>query len=90
MCTLELSLLLSIIVLPISPFLGSNFCLYLAARILRAIRIGARLQFRFAKDTALSVKKLTSTILRLDRVLDYCFGMIFFFIYLLFFALTCR
>ncbi|XP_027124606.1 uncharacterized protein [Coffea arabica] len=37
------------------------------ARILRAIRIGARLQFRFAKDTALSVKKLTSSILRLDR-----------------------
>ncbi|KAL3512520.1 hypothetical protein ACH5RR_025237 [Cinchona calisaya] len=37
------------------------------ARILRAIRIAARLRFQFAKDTALSIKKLTSSILRLDR-----------------------
>ena len=43
----------------------SAFC---AARILRAIRIAARLGFRISKDTAHSVKSLSYSILRLDKV----------------------
>ncbi|CAD5180764.1 unnamed protein product [Musa acuminata subsp. malaccensis] len=37
------------------------------ARILRAIRIAARLGFRFSKETAYSVKDLASSVLRLDK-----------------------
>ncbi|KAJ3675825.1 hypothetical protein LUZ60_004867 [Juncus effusus] len=37
------------------------------ARILRAIRIAARLGFNFSRETACSVKDLASSILRLDR-----------------------
>ncbi|KAH6820728.1 tRNA nucleotidyltransferase/polyA polymerase family protein [Perilla frutescens var. hirtella] len=37
------------------------------ARILRAVRIAARLDFRFSKETALAVRRLSATILRLDR-----------------------
>ncbi|KAK6148013.1 hypothetical protein DH2020_018925 [Rehmannia glutinosa] len=37
------------------------------ARILRAIRIAARLGFRFSKDTAVAVKRLSASVLRLDR-----------------------
>ncbi|OVA17389.1 Poly A polymerase [Macleaya cordata] len=37
------------------------------ARILRAVRIAARLGFRFTKDTALSVKNLRCLVLRLDK-----------------------
>ncbi|KAK9278938.1 hypothetical protein L1049_028520 [Liquidambar formosana] len=37
------------------------------ARILRAIRIAARLGFRFTRETAHSVKKLSSLVLRLDK-----------------------
>nr|XP_033513505.1 CCA-adding enzyme-like isoform X4 [Nicotiana tomentosiformis] len=37
------------------------------ARILRAIRIAARLGFRFGRETALSIKNLSSSVLRLDR-----------------------
>ncbi|XP_051148011.1 uncharacterized protein LOC127263101 [Andrographis paniculata] len=37
------------------------------ARILRAIRIAARLGFRFSKETALAVKKLSGSVIRLDR-----------------------
>ncbi|KAL8488090.1 hypothetical protein ACS0TY_024393 [Phlomoides rotata] len=37
------------------------------ARILRAIRIAARLDFRFSKETALAVKRFSASILRLDR-----------------------
>lgn len=37
------------------------------ARILRAIRIAARLDFRFAKETAHSVKDLASSVMRLDK-----------------------
>ncbi|XP_074583426.1 uncharacterized protein LOC141839550 isoform X2 [Curcuma longa] len=37
------------------------------ARILRAIRIAARLGFSFSKETAYSVKDLANSVLRLDR-----------------------
>ncbi|ERN06178.1 uncharacterized protein LOC18434369 [Amborella trichopoda] len=37
------------------------------ARILRAVRIAARLGFRFTKETAHSVKDFSSSILRLDK-----------------------
>ncbi|KZV38782.1 Polynucleotide adenylyltransferase family protein [Dorcoceras hygrometricum] len=37
------------------------------ARILRAVRIAARLGFRFSRETALAVKRLSSSIVRLDR-----------------------
>ncbi|WOK97489.1 hypothetical protein Cni_G06197 [Canna indica] len=37
------------------------------ARILRAIRIAARLGFRFSKETAYSVKDLAGSVLRLDK-----------------------
>lgn len=41
---------------------------YYAARILRAIRIAARLGFRISKETANSIKNLSYSILRLDKV----------------------
>lgn len=41
---------------------------YYAARILRAIRIAARLGFRISKETAHSIKDLSCLILRLDKV----------------------
>ncbi|XP_031254346.1 uncharacterized protein LOC116112334 [Pistacia vera] len=37
------------------------------ARILRALRIGARLGFRFSKETSHFIKHLSSSILKLDR-----------------------
>ncbi|XP_073140687.1 uncharacterized protein [Henckelia pumila] len=37
------------------------------ARILRAVRIAARLGFRFSRETALAVKRLSTSILRLDK-----------------------
>lgn len=37
------------------------------ARILRAVRVAARLGFRFTKETARSVKDLSCTVLRLDK-----------------------
>lgn len=37
------------------------------ARILRAIRIAARLGFRFSRETAFTIKRLSYTVLRLDR-----------------------
>ncbi|KAG6712401.1 hypothetical protein I3842_05G100900 [Carya illinoinensis] len=37
------------------------------ARILRAVRIAARLGFRFTKETALSVRELAGSVLRLDK-----------------------
>ncbi|KAI5679437.1 hypothetical protein M9H77_10387 [Catharanthus roseus] len=37
------------------------------ARILRGVRIAARLGFRFAKETAYFVKNLSSSVLRLDK-----------------------
>ncbi|XP_042017188.1 poly(A) polymerase I-like isoform X1 [Salvia splendens] len=37
------------------------------ARILRGVRIAARLDFRFSRETALAVRKLSATVLRLDR-----------------------
>ncbi|CAA0831774.1 Polynucleotide adenylyltransferase family protein [Striga hermonthica] len=37
------------------------------ARILRAVRIAARLGFRISKETALAVKRFSASILRLDR-----------------------
>ncbi|PIN05688.1 tRNA nucleotidyltransferase/poly(A) polymerase [Handroanthus impetiginosus] len=37
------------------------------ARILRAVRIAARLDFQFSKETALAVRRLSATVLRLDR-----------------------
>ncbi|KAL0355026.1 UNVERIFIED_CONTAM: Poly(A) polymerase I [Sesamum radiatum] len=37
------------------------------ARILRAVRIAARLGFRFSRETALAVKRLSASVLRLDR-----------------------
>ncbi|XP_004298531.1 PREDICTED: uncharacterized protein LOC101312537 [Fragaria vesca subsp. vesca] len=42
----------------------SNYC---AARILRAIRIAARLGFRISKETADSIKSLSYSIVRLDK-----------------------
>ncbi|KAK2973998.1 hypothetical protein RJ640_026716, partial [Escallonia rubra] len=41
--------------------------LYFAARILRAVRIAARLGFGFARETAHTIKILASSILRLDK-----------------------
>ncbi|GFP98576.1 poly(A) polymerase i [Phtheirospermum japonicum] len=46
---------------------GSYFHFISAARILRAIRIAARLGFRISKETALAVKTLSGSVLRLDR-----------------------
>ncbi|KAF4390498.1 hypothetical protein F8388_005995 [Cannabis sativa] len=43
------------------------FCTGYAARILRAIRIAARLRFKFTKDLALSIKELSWSIKRLDK-----------------------
>lgn len=37
------------------------------ARILRAVRIASRLGFRFTRETALSVRELSSSVLRLDK-----------------------
>ncbi|XP_075656590.1 uncharacterized protein LOC142626771 isoform X1 [Castanea sativa] len=37
------------------------------ARILRAVRIAARLRFRFTREIALSVRELSSSVLRLDK-----------------------
>ncbi|XP_057804889.1 uncharacterized protein LOC131020210 [Salvia miltiorrhiza] len=37
------------------------------ARILRAVRIAARLDFRLSRETALAVRRLSATVLRLDR-----------------------
>lgn len=45
----------------VSPFIFT-------ARILRGVRIAARLDFRFSRETALAVRKLSATVLRLDRV----------------------
>ncbi|KAJ0111695.1 hypothetical protein Patl1_01299 [Pistacia atlantica] len=39
----------------------------IAARILRALRIAARLGFRFSKETSHFIKHLSSSILKLDR-----------------------
>lgn len=52
---------------------------FFAARILRAVRIAARLDFRFSKETALAVRKLSASVLRLDRVSRnfFCFMVIF-------------
>lgn len=41
---------------------------HFTARILRAIRIAARLGFSLTKDVAVSVKELSSSLLRLDPV----------------------
>lgn len=41
---------------------------FFTARILRAIRIAARLGFRFSRETAHFVKHLSPSILKLDRV----------------------
>ena len=41
---------------------------HFTARILRGVRIAARLGFRFTKDIAYSVRELSSTVLRLDKV----------------------
>ena len=38
------------------------------ARILRAVRIAARLGFRFTRDIALSIKELSCSVLKLDKV----------------------
>lgn len=43
-------------------------CMVFAARILRAIRIAARLGFRFSRETAHFVKHLSLSVLKLDRV----------------------
>lgn len=45
-------------------------CTGFTARILRAIRIAARLSFHFTKDLALSVKELSWSIRKLDKVLQ--------------------
>lgn len=42
--------------------------MHFTARILRAIRIAARLGFRFSKETAYSVRDLASLVLELDKV----------------------
>lgn len=42
--------------------------IYFAARILRAIRIAARLGFSFSRETAHFIKNLSCSILRLDKV----------------------
>jgi pantothenate kinase len=41
-----------------------------AARILRAVRIAARLGFRFTRETAHFVKNLSRLLLRLDKVIS--------------------
>uniref|UniRef100_A0A2P2LQY3 Polynucleotide adenylyltransferase family protein n=1 Tax=Rhizophora mucronata TaxID=61149 RepID=A0A2P2LQY3_RHIMU len=47
--------------------MGLYVPIILAARILRAVRIAARLGFRFSKETAHSVKNFSKLILRLDK-----------------------
>ncbi|XP_031740541.1 uncharacterized protein LOC101203603 isoform X2 [Cucumis sativus] len=37
------------------------------ARILRGVRLAARLEFRFSKDIALSIKELSCSVLKLDK-----------------------
>ena len=46
---------------------------FLSARILRAIRIAARLGFSISRETAQSVKNLSYSVLRLDRVFKVIF-----------------
>lgn len=43
------------------------------ARILRGIRIAARLDFKFTKETALAIRDFASTVLRLDKVQSLTF-----------------
>lgn len=43
-------------------------CTDFTARILRGIRIAARLDFRFTKEIALSLKELSFSVRRLDKV----------------------
>ncbi|KAH6756300.1 Polynucleotide adenylyltransferase family protein, partial [Perilla frutescens var. hirtella] len=45
------------------------------ARIFRAVRIAARLDFRFSKETALAVKRLSATILHHDWVSKMLFSI---------------
>uniref|UniRef100_A0A2P2LQY4 Polynucleotide adenylyltransferase family protein n=1 Tax=Rhizophora mucronata TaxID=61149 RepID=A0A2P2LQY4_RHIMU len=53
--------------------MGLYVPIILAARILRAVRIAARLGFRFSKETAHSVKNFSKLILRLDKVSKHPF-----------------
>lgn len=55
----------------------SNFY---AARILRAIRVGARLGFSISKETAHFVKNLSGSVSRLDKVVKAAVTYFFFFI----------
>lgn len=52
---------------------------FYAARILRAIRIAARLGFRISRETAHSVKDLSGSVARLDKVVK---AAMTFFIYM--------
>lgn len=49
---------------------------HFTARILRAIRIAARLGFSLTKDVAVSVKELSSSLLRLDPVYLSFFSLV--------------
>jgi hypothetical protein len=44
-------------------------CFSFAARILRAIRIAARLDFQFSRDTARAIQDCSLSILRIEKVL---------------------
>lgn len=45
-----------------------EYC-YVSARILRAIRVAARLDFSFSRETAHSIVDLAHSVLQLDKVL---------------------
>lgn len=51
--------------------------LYFAARILRAVRIGARLGFSFTHQTGRSITYLASSVLRLDKVYQNLFFLLY-------------
>ncbi|KAJ6347066.1 hypothetical protein OIU76_003712 [Salix suchowensis] len=52
----------------VSTIIPANLCFVeYSGRILRAIRIAARLQFGFTRDLALSLKELSHSVFRLDK-----------------------
>lgn len=56
-------------------FVSSGF----TARILRAVRIAARLGLRFSRDIALCVRELSGSVLRLDKVLQTIVLVLWFY-----------
>lgn len=52
----------------LSTILSNRYNSDFTARILRGVRIAARLEFKFTKDLAVSLKELSFSVLRLDKV----------------------